>query len=96
MKIENQDEKTQAIQRVKEIHQELSDRESESLSDELNFLEDEKAEKVKEFDQKINSLKEQIKALKDARKGKEKELKNELAKIQASLGEYAVKEALAA
>lgn len=96
MKIESPEQKQEAIQRVREINQELSDKQIDNLTDELSLLEEEKAEKVKEFDVKINAIKEEMKTLKDARKGKEKELKNELAKIQAGLGEYEVKEALAA
>ncbi|TGM10937.1 hypothetical protein EHQ82_21445 [Leptospira selangorensis] len=96
MKIESPEQKQEAIQRVREINQELSDKQIDNLTDELALLEEEKAEKVKEIDLKINSIKEEMKALKDARKGKEKELKSELAKIQAGLGEYAVKEALTA
>ncbi|TGL06466.1 hypothetical protein EHQ43_08615 [Leptospira bouyouniensis] len=96
MKIESPEQKQEAIQRVREINKELSDSQIDNLTDELTLLEEEKAEKIKEIEVKINSIKEEIKALKDARKGKEKELKSELAKIQAGLGEYAVKEALVA
>ncbi len=96
MKIESPEQKQEALQRVREINQQLSDKQLDSLADDLALVEEEKAEAIKEFDKKINSLKEEMKTLKDARKGKEKELKNELAKIQAGLGEYIVKEALAA
>lgn len=96
MKIESPEQKQEAIQRVREINKELSDSQIDNLTEELTLLEEEKAEKIKEIELRINSIKEEIKTLKDARKGKEKELKSELAKIQAGLGEYAVKEALVA
>ncbi|UOG39335.1 hypothetical protein MAL08_08780 [Leptospira noguchii] len=92
MKIANQEEHEQALNRVAEIKKRLAEFVTNlgSLNDEVTLLEEEKKEKVDEYDKKIKAVKDQIKAIEDEQKQKVKSLKSELKEYQSAIGEFVV------
>ncbi|MCH1910490.1 hypothetical protein L9Z41_16695 [Leptospira noguchii] len=92
MKIANQEEHEQALNRVAEIKKGLAGFVTNlgSLNDEVTLLEEKRKEKVDEYDKKIKAVKDQIKAIEDEQKQKVKSLKSELKEYQSAIGEFVV------
>ncbi|MBM9576256.1 hypothetical protein JWG45_03725 [Leptospira sp. 201903070] len=103
MKIANQEEHSNALQRVAEVKKQISEFKTNSgdLETEVALLEEEKKETIKRLeeekkteiqgiDDKIKTLKDRLKTAKEEQKQNLKTLESELKELQSALGEFVV------
>ncbi|WP_016760024.1 hypothetical protein [Leptospira weilii] len=105
MKIANQEEHNNALQRVAEVKKKIASFKTNSgdleaevtlLEEEkkktIQLLEDEKKVKIQGIDDKIKTLKDRLKIAKEEQKQNLKSLESELKDLQSALGEFAVEQ----
>ncbi|EQA69957.1 hypothetical protein [Leptospira noguchii] len=103
MKIANQEEHNNALQRVAEVKKQISEFKTNSgdLETEVTLLEEEKKEtiqlleeekkvKIQAIDDKIKTVKDRLKTAKEEQKKNLKSLESELKDLQSALGEFVV------